>query len=145
MRTARPYATVLRCSVIFNILYSVWPLLDAKCNLLGYRTHLDLLHWFIYDSTSRRYNISFTMSSDPLMSCLGAVLGSLLCSFFYLCLSLMLTANFLTNFYLCLSLPKSSLCVRNRRHLVTRFTFPVLALRWIPIIWLRRRRVFIFR
>jgi hypothetical protein len=35
---------------------------------------LDLLHLFIYDSTSRHYNLSFTMSSDPLMSCLGAVL-----------------------------------------------------------------------
>jgi hypothetical protein len=41
-------------------------------------TLLDLLHSFIYDSTSRRYNLSFTMSSEPLMSCLGAVLGSLL-------------------------------------------------------------------
>jgi hypothetical protein len=39
---------------------------------------------------------------------------------------------------------KSSLCVRNKRHLVARFTFSVLALPWIPIIWLRRRRVFIF-
>jgi hypothetical protein len=28
--------------------------------------------------TSRRYNLSFTMSSDPLMPCLGAVLRSLL-------------------------------------------------------------------
>jgi hypothetical protein len=29
--------------------------------------------------------------------------------------------------YMCLSLLKSSLCVRNRIHLVARFTFPVLA------------------
>jgi hypothetical protein len=70
------------------ILYNVWSLLDAKCNLLGYRRPLDLFHSFIYDSTSRHYNLSFTMSSDPLMSCLGAVLGSLLC------LSWMLTANY---------------------------------------------------
>jgi hypothetical protein len=40
---------------------------------------------------------------------------------------------------------KSGPCIRNRRHLVARFTFPVLALPWIPTIWLRRRRVFIFR
>jgi hypothetical protein len=37
-------------------------------------TPLDLLHCFIYDSTSRYYNLCFTTSSDPLMSCLGAVL-----------------------------------------------------------------------
>jgi hypothetical protein len=38
------------------------------------KTPLDLLHSFIYDSTSRCYNLSFTMNSDPLLSCLGAVL-----------------------------------------------------------------------
>jgi hypothetical protein len=42
------------------------------------KTPLDLLHSFIYDSTSRRYTLSFTMSSDPLLSYLGAVLGSIL-------------------------------------------------------------------
>jgi hypothetical protein len=57
-----------------------WPLLDANCNLLCYRRPLNLLHSFIYDSTSRHYNLSFTMSSDPLLSCLGAALGSLLSS-----------------------------------------------------------------
>jgi hypothetical protein len=75
------------------ILYNVRSLMDANCNLLGLQmTPLNLLHSFIYDSTSRYYNLFFTTSSDPLMSCLGAVLGSLLCSFFYLCLSRMLTA-----------------------------------------------------
>jgi hypothetical protein len=34
------------------------------------------------------------MSSDPLMSCLGEVLGSLLCHFFSLCLPRLLTANY---------------------------------------------------
>jgi hypothetical protein len=38
------------------------------------KTPLDLLHLFIYDSTSRHYNLSFTMCYDHLMSCLGAVL-----------------------------------------------------------------------
>jgi hypothetical protein len=34
-----------------------------------------------------------------------------------------------------MSLPKSGLFVPNRIHPVTRFTLPVLALPWIPIIW----------
>jgi hypothetical protein len=55
------------------------------------KTPLDLLNSFIYDSTSRSYNLSFTMRSDPLMSYLGAVLGS------FLCLSWMLTANWLAD------------------------------------------------
>jgi hypothetical protein len=65
---------------LWHQMYSVRSLLDAHFNLLDYRRHLCLLHLFIYDSTSRRYNLSFTMSSDPLMSCLGAVPGSLLSS-----------------------------------------------------------------
>jgi hypothetical protein len=36
-------------------------------------TKLNWLHSFIADSTSRYYNHSFTLSSDLLMSCLGAV------------------------------------------------------------------------
>jgi hypothetical protein len=40
------------------------------------RTPLDVT-LFISDSNSRHYSLSFTMSSDPLMSCLGAVLRSL--------------------------------------------------------------------
>jgi hypothetical protein len=64
-----------KCVFTENIMYNVWPLLNAKCKLLGLlTTPLDLLHLFIYDSNNRHYNLSFTMSSDPLMSCLGAVL-----------------------------------------------------------------------
>jgi hypothetical protein len=59
--------------------YIVWPLMEAKMELARLqKTPFCLLHLFIYDSTSRRYNLSFTMNFGPLMSCLGAVLGSLL-------------------------------------------------------------------
>jgi hypothetical protein len=102
---------------VFHNIWCTWLLLTTKCtmlghwwtpvcNLLGYRRHRSVsITLFIYDSTTRRYNLSFTISPDPLMSCLGAVLGYLLCSFFYLCLSRMLTAN---SGWLCLCL---SLCV----------------------------------
>jgi hypothetical protein len=49
--------------------------------LLGLQnTPLCLWHSFIADSTSWHYNLSFTLSTDPLMSCLGAVPWSLLVS-----------------------------------------------------------------
>jgi hypothetical protein len=52
--------------------------MDAKCNLLGYRGHHSICYTrLFYDSTSRHYNLSFTMSSGPLTSCLGAIFGSL--------------------------------------------------------------------
>jgi hypothetical protein len=41
-----------------------------------YRLHHSIcLHSFIADSTRRRYNHSFTLDSDPLMSCVRAVFG----------------------------------------------------------------------
>jgi hypothetical protein len=80
------------------ILYSVGSLLDAKCNLLGYRRHHSVRYTGLF--TTPLVVITISLSSDPLMSCLEAVLGSLLCSFFYLCLSWMLTANWLTGYSL---------------------------------------------
>jgi hypothetical protein len=60
-------------------MYNVCALLDAKYVTCWVTEDTFLfVTLFIYDSTSRRYNPSFTMSSDPLMSYLGAVLGSLL-------------------------------------------------------------------
>jgi hypothetical protein len=127
---------------VYNTVQCLWYCWTPNVLARLLMTPFDLLHSFISDSTSHHYNLSFTMSSDPLMSCLGAVLGSLLC------LSRMLTANWLTDsvyVYLCLSLLKSSHCVRKRRHLVAKFAFPVLVLPWIPTILLRRRHVFILR
>jgi hypothetical protein len=49
--------------------------MDASCNLLDYRRHHSICYIHLF-TTSRRYNLSFTMSYDPLMACLGAVLGS---------------------------------------------------------------------
>jgi hypothetical protein len=57
-------------------------------NMLSYWWHRSVSYTsFIYDSTSSRYNLSFTMSSDLLMSCLEAVLF----------LFRMLAANWLTD------------------------------------------------
>jgi hypothetical protein len=72
-------------TLLQKILYSVWcrqshyvTSYNKLWRVTLQKTPLNLLHSFIYDSTSRRCHLSFTMSSDPLMSCLGAVLGSLL-------------------------------------------------------------------
>jgi hypothetical protein len=156
LRSIRNNIPLLTPNVQCTVFWSLWhfyPTSDTKCTMFSHcwtpivlarlqKTPIDLLHSFISDSTSRRCDLSFTMSSDPLMSCLGAVLGCLLCSFFYLCLSWMLTADWLllTDSGYVWMLLKSSLCVRNRRHFVAR-----LALSWIPTIWFRRRRIFIFR
>jgi hypothetical protein len=52
-----------------NILYRVcgtWPLMITKCTMLGYcGTPFNLLHWFIFDSTSRHYNLSLQWVLTP--------------------------------------------------------------------------------
>jgi hypothetical protein len=63
--------------------------MDTNCNLLGHRRHHSICYTRLFTTPLVVVTISFfKMSPDPLMSCLGAVLGSLLC------LSWMLAANY---------------------------------------------------
>jgi hypothetical protein len=124
-----------KLEVQWTVWYNVWPLMDANCNLLGYRRHHSIYYTRLFTTPLVVITISlfqwvltlwYLPRSGPLISSSS------------ICWQL---TDWLTLF---MSLLKSGLCIRNRIHLVARFTFPVLALLWIPTIWLERRRVFIF-
>jgi hypothetical protein len=72
------------------VLYSVWSMLDSKCNLLGYRRHHSICYTCLFTTLLVVITISLLQWVLTLW-CLGAVLWSLLCSLF--CLSWMLTAK----------------------------------------------------
>jgi hypothetical protein len=129
-------ASIVTRNIIFRILYfwhqmyNVRPWWTPKCNLLGYRRHYSIYY-------TRLFPTSLVLVTISLLQWV-LTLWCLLISSSSECWQL-------TDRLLVTMLLKSNLFVRNRIHLVARFPFPVLALSWIPIIWLRRRLDFILR
>jgi hypothetical protein len=102
-----------------NILYNVWPLLDANCNLLGYRRHHSICYTCLFTTppvvtTVCGYNVLWP---SDVVSRSGPLISSVI---FYV-FSWMLTANWLTNSWLSKSTPLSRSSGLEREHLVQGF------------------------
>jgi hypothetical protein len=147
-------------SQIYNV-GGTWPiyitglrylsLLNTNCNVLGYWRHRSvLLHFFIYDFTSRHYNLclqcvitlwrcvserSFDLFCYLFRDLLRWSLFSVFISVSLLSLSVLSLSVSLSLSSLCLSPLKSSVCAWNRRHLPPRLHFRCSG---FPTIWLLR-------
>jgi hypothetical protein len=112
------------------MLYNVWPLLDAKCNLLGYRRHHSICYTCLFTTplvvtTVSGYSVLWPSDvvsrSGPLISSVSSLFCLLsVCSW-------MLTAN---SSWLSKSTPLSRFSRLVREHLVQGFSLS-LTQRWL--------------